>query len=347
MSARIIEAPLPRSATTIKGFLLLWLGQVVSLLGTGLTGFALGVWMYQQNGSVTQLSVIAVCNRLPAIVISPLAGALVDRFDRRMILCLCQLGAGASILSMALAVVFWRLPLWYICIALTVNSALSAFHWPAFGAATTLLVPKKYFGRASGMIATGDALGLILSPMLGALLVVWVKIQGVFLIDFATFIFASATLLSVRFPRPPERVEVTAKKSLSRDVRDGWAHLSARPGLLGLLVFFALTNFLTGFLMVLTTPLILSFTTGSTLGTVLTVGGSGLLLGSLVLSAWGGPRRRVRGLFLFEILCGLCLMLAGFRPSAVSIAVAAFVFYFSRSFIDGCSQAIWQSKIPP
>ncbi|MGB8506881.1 MAG: MFS transporter [Pyrinomonadaceae bacterium] len=347
MTATILEQPRQSSTTSIQTFLLVWVGQVVSLIGSGLTGFALGVWTYQQNGSVTQLSIIAVCNRLPGILMSPLAGALVDRLDRRLVLIVCQLGAGASILSMAVAIFFGHLPLWHICIALTVNSALGAFQWPAFSAATTLLIPKKYFGRASGLNATGDALGLLLSPLMGGVLIVLIKIQGVFLVDFVTFIFSFATLLMVKIPQPPKSREVPLKSSLLREVGFGLTYVYSRPGLLGLLIFFALTNFLGGFLLVLTTPLVLSFTTGSVLGTVLSIGGGGLLVGSLVMSVWGGPTRRVRGVFIFEILGGLCLILAGLRPSALIVAVAAFVFYFSRPFINGCSQAIWQSKIPP
>ena len=330
-----------------RSFLVIWVGQVVSLIGSGLTGFALGVWTYEQTRSVTQLSLIALCSRVPGIVVSPLAGALVDRLDRSWVLVLCQLGAGASILSMFAAVLVGHLSLWHICIALTINSALGAFQWLAFSATVTLLVPKKHFGRASGLVATGDSLGLLLSPLLGGLLLVLIQVQGIFLIDFATFIFAVATLLLVRIPQPLKSAHAPANESLFKEIRYGFAYVIARPGLLGLLLFFACTNFLGGFLTVLTAPLILSFTTGPVLGMVLSIGGCGLLAGSLVMSAWGGPTRRMSGVFAFEILGAVCLVLAGLSASARLVAIAAFFFYFSRPFINGCSQAIWQSKIPP
>ena len=335
------------SANSVPTFLLVWVGQVVSLVGTGLTGFALGVWMYQQTGSVTQLSLIAVCNRLPSIAVAPLAGALVDRTDRRRVLMLCQVAAGASTLSMALAVLSGGLPLWHVCLALTINSTAAAFQWLASGAATTLLVPKKFFGRASGLNAVGDALGLLFSPLLGAALVLVIRIEGIFLIDFVTYVFAFATLLPVSIPRPVEADGAAAKGSLRSEAGLGWRYVYARPGLFGLLLFFALTNFLGGFLAVLTTPLILSFATGKALGMVLTVGGGGLLAGSLLMSVWGGPRRRVRGIFVSQVAGGLCLMLAGASPSAGLVAAAAFGFYFTRPLVNGCSEAVWQSKVPP
>lgn len=331
----------------MRSFLLIWFGQVVSLIGSGLTGFALGVWTYQQTRSVTHLSLIALSNRLPGIVISPLAGALVDRLDRSWVLILCQLGAGASILSMFVALLVSHLSLWHICIALTINSALGAFQWLAFSATVTLLVPGRHLGRASGLVTTGDSLGLLLSPLLGGMLLVLIQVQGIFLIDFATFIFAVATLLLVRIPQPPKSGHAPANESLFKEITYGCAYVMARPGLFGLLLFFACTNFLGGFLTVLTAPLILSFTTGTVLGMVLSIGGCGLLAGSLVMSAWGGPSRRMSGVFAFEILGGGCLVLAGFSASARLVALAAFFFYFSRPFINGCSQAIWQSKIPP
>lgn len=337
----------PRPGNGMRSFLLIWIGQVVSLVGSGFTGFALGVWTYQQTRSVTQLSLIALCSRLPGIVVSPLAGALVDRLDRGWVLILCQLGAAASILSMFLALLVGHLSLWHICLALTINSALGAFQWLAFSATITLLVPRKHLGRASGLVATGDSLGLLLSPLLGGVLLVLFQVQGIFLIDFATFIFAVATLLLVRIPQPFKNQHAPASESLLKEISFGCAYVMARPGLLGLLLFFACTNFLGGFLTVLTAPLILSFTTGPVLGMVLSIGGSGLLAGSLVMSAWGGPGRRMWGVFAFEILGGVCLVLAGFSPSARLVAIAAFFFYFSRPFINGCSQAIWQSKIPP
>src|ERR1051325_2170303 len=355
IEARPSPRPHPPSETAVvqslaggmRSFLLVWFGQVVSLIGSGLTGFALGVWTYQQTRSVTQLSLIALCSRLPGIVVSPLAGALVDRFDRGLVLILCQLGSGASILSMFLALLVGHLSLWHICIALTINSALGAFQWLAFSATVTLLVPKRHLGRAKGMVATRDALWLLLSPLLGGVLLVLIKVQGIFLIDFATFIFAVITLLLVRIPQPLKSQQESTTDSLFKQITYGCSYVIKRPGLLGLLLFFACTNFLGGFLTVLTAPLILSFTNGAVLGMVLSIGGSGLLVGSLVMSAWGGPGRRICGVFGFEVLGAVCLVLAGFSASAKLVAVAAFFFYFSRPFINGCSQAIWQSKIPP
>jgi hypothetical protein len=121
----------------------------------------------------------------------------------------------------------------------------------------------------------------------------------------------------------------------------------ARPGLFALLSFFALTNFMSGFPGVLITPLVLAFAPPRALGTVLSVGGAGLLAGSMLMSVWGGPKRRIHGVLVFQLVSGLCFMLAGVRPSAVVVAAACFVYFFCFPIINGSSQVIWQTKVPP
>jgi len=317
-------------------------------MGSGLTAFALGVWVFQMTASTTQYSFITICSRLPAILVAPIAGALIDRWDRRRAMILSDVGAGLSILGIALLYIAGVIQIWHICIALIINSALSAFQWPAYSAATTMLVSKKHFGRAAGMVQTAEALSFIVSPVLGGVLLLTIKLNGIFLVDFATFIFSILTLLLVRIPAPAKSDETGAgRKSLLREVAYGWRYITSRPGLMALMIFFAVANFLGGFILVLTTPLVLTFASASVLGMVFSIGGIGMLVGGVVLSAWGGPKRRIYGVLGFQFLSGLCFILAGLRPSAVLIMIAAFFFFFSGTFIYGCSQAIWQSKVPP
>jgi len=348
MAVTVDRAAQQAAPPKMSVFTLVWFGQVVSLMGSGLTGFALGVWVYQLTGSITQFALIAVCSRLPGIAIAPIAGALIDRWDRRRAMIYSDIGAGLTVLSIALLYFAGRLEVWHICLAMTANSALSAFQWPAYSAATTMLVPKRHLGRAAGMVQTGEALGLIVSPALGGVLLASIGLDGIFLLDFATFLFSIVTLFLVRIPAPPKTShDEEVKSSLINEVAYGWRYITSRPGLLALLIFFAATNFLSGFIFVLTTPLVLSFSTPSVLGTVLSIGGSGMLIGSLAMSAWGGPSRRINGVLGFQLLSGFCFILAGLRASAGLVAVAAFLFYFTLPFVSGSSQAIWQSKVPP
>lgn len=172
--------------------------------------------------------------------------------------------------------------------------------------------------------------------------------SGVILIDFATFLFAVITLLIVHVPKP----KITAKGkagqgSLLREAAYGWTYILARHGLLGILLFFAVTNFTSGIVGVLFTPLVLNFSTPAILGMLLSIGGLGFLAGSLTMSTWGGPKLRVAGILSFSVSQGVALFAGGFPPNVAILGAAAFLFFFSIPIINGCSQAIWQSKTAP
>ena len=346
MAVTVDRAAPQAAAPKMSVFTLVWVGQVVSLMGTGLTGFGLGVWVYQRTGSITQYALITVCSRLPGIAIVPIAGALIDRWDRRRAMIYGDAGGGLTVLCLALLYFAGHLEVWHICVAMAVSSVLSASQWTAYSAATTMLVPKKHLGRAAGMVQTGEALGLIVAPALGGVVLVSIGVYGIFLLDFAMKLFATVTLFLVRIPTPRKTVE-EIKWSLRNEIAYGWRYITSRRGLLALLIFFAVTNFLSGFIFVLTTPLVLSFSTATVLGTVFSMGGIGMLVGSLGMAAWGGPSRRINGVLGFSVLSGFSFILAGLWPSAVLVAVAAFLFYFTLPFIGGSTQAIWQTKVSP
>lgn len=337
-----------RKAKGMAIFTLIWFGQLVSLIGSGLTGFALGVWVYQSTGSVTQFAFISLSTTLPLIAISPLAGALVDRLDRRWVMILSDSGAGLSTLALTLLLITGRLEVWHIYLVSAVSSALSAFQWPAYTAATTLLVPKRHLDRASGMIQLGKAVSRLASPILGGLLLVTIQLRGIILIDFATFLFALVTLLCIRFPEVETTFEKkSGKTSLLKEIASGWTYITTRPGLLGLVLFFVVVSFMGGVVEVLATPLVLSFASAATLGSILSFSGSGMLIGSLLMSTYGGPSNRIDTLFTFMALGGLCLMAAGLRPSTFLFTLSAFLFFLGLPLINGSSQVIFQRKVLP
>jgi len=338
----------PADRRGMATFLMVWAGQVVSVLGSYLTGFALAVWIYQQTGSATFFALITLVTTLPGMLLLPLAGALVDRWDRRRAMILSDSGAGAA--TLALALLIWRghLELWHVYVLMSIISTFSALRWPAFTAAITMMVPGRHLGRANGMTQLGDAAAQILAPLLAGALVMSIGRQGVVLIDFASYLFAVATLLAVRMPRPAATAEgAAAHGSLWREARSGWSFIRRRPGLLAVLMLLAVTNVGTGLVQVLLSPMVLSFASPAVLGRVLTVAGCGMLAGGLAMSVWGGPRRRVVGLLGFLLLQGVVLPFGGLRASAPLIAAGAFIYLFAVPILNGTSQALWQSKVAP
>ncbi|OYD87123.1 MFS transporter [Nostoc sp. 'Peltigera membranacea cyanobiont' 213] len=331
-------------------FIFIWLGQMLSLIGSSLTSFALGIWVYQNTNSVTLLGLILLSATLPSSLISPVAGVLVDRWQRRWVMIISDFGAGLS--TLAIALLFFtlgKLEIWHICVALAISSGFSAFQLPAYNAATTLLVSKQYLARASGMIQLGRAVAQLLSPMLGGLLLVTIQLQGIIVIDFLTFFFGIIPLLLVRFPElkitNTNHSETIKKSSLLQEVISGWNYITARPGLLGLLMFFTTSNLLLGAVEVLITPLVLSFTSPAVLGTMTSVAGIGLLLGSLIITTYGGPQRLIHTVIGFQLLGGLCIMGVGLRASVALITLAAFLFFLGWPIINACAQVIFQKKV--
>ena len=332
----------------MRVFFTIWFGQVISLIGSSMTGFALSVWVYKTTGSILKLALVLFFTMVPAMIVSPLAGALVDRWDRRKVMILSDVGASIGPLTIALLFMLGALEIWHIYVALTISSMFVAFQWPAFSAATTLLVPKKQIGRASGLAQFAQALSLIAGPPVAALLMATVDLYGVFLLDVFSFLFSVTTLLLVRFPRAEATVEGKAGSgSLLYESFYGWTYIKSRPGLLGLLLFFVSTNFIFGLAQVLFTPLVLSFASVAVLGTVQSILGLGMLVGGIAISLWGGTGRRVMVVLGFQLVLGLCILAAGLRPSVYMVVIPAFIASFSIPIIWGSSQAIWQLKVAP
>ena len=332
----------------MRTFLVVWFGQLVSLVGSGLTNFALGVWVYQRTGSATEFALISVFSVLPAILLSPLAGAIVDRRDRRMLMIQSDTVAGLSTVAIALLLFAGRLEIWHIYISAAISSGASAFQYPAYAASTTLLVPKKHLGRAAGMARIAEALSLIVAPALAGVLIGIIQLEGIILIDFVTFLFAVGTLFVVRFPAVPRSsASAGERRTMRGDVLFGLRYLLDRPGLLWLSLYFTSLNFMFAFANVLLTPLVLSFSSAEGLGAIVSALGGGLLLGSLVMSAWGGPKRRILGAYAFGFGQALMLTLAGWRSDVLVLSVAMFVLAFGAPLADGSVNALRQAKIAP
>lgn len=336
------------STLGMRVFTLIWLGQIVSLIGSSLTNFALGVWVYQWTGSVTQFALISLFTTIPLIAFSPVAGALVDRWERRWVMILSDSGAAISTLVLASLLAIGRLETWHIYLITAVSSTFSTFQLPAYRAATTLIVPKQQLARANGMNELGESISQLVSPMLAGVLLVNIQLQGIIFIDFLTFIFSLVTLLCVRFPNPKTITTTKAKKSsLLLEISYGWNYIFTRKGLLALLIFFAVTNFGVGVVQVLFTPLALSFASPTALGTIMSIGGIGMVVGSLIITTYRGPQRKINSVFVFQLLGGASILVAGLRTSITLLALAAFLFFFGLPISNASTQVIFQKKVAP
>lgn len=352
MTTAQIDLPAETARVRARGmgiFKLINAGQFISMTGSGLTRFALGVWVYQLSGSATQFALVSLFSILPNILVGPFAGALVDRWNRRRLLILCDTGAALSTLLLALLIYTGRLELWHVYLATGLSAGFGAFQGPGYSATVPLLVAKQDLPRANSMAQLAAGIAQIVSPALAGLFITLINLYGVLFIDFVTFLVAVSVLFVVHIPNPRHMDDGAAeqRKSLFREAARGWSYLRERRGLLGMVMLFGVTNFFMGIVLALATPLILSRFRPAALGSAMTVAGLGLLAGGLLTARLGGPGRRALRVLAFMALAGVSIAAAGLRPSLPLIAGAAFVFFFSMQVVGACFAIIVQTKVEP
>jgi DHA3 family macrolide efflux protein-like MFS transporter len=337
----------PRERSGTRTFLVIWFGQLISLIGSGLSSFALGVYIYNRSGHATQLALSMVAASVPNLLLLPFAGALVDRWDRRRVLVLSDTGAALVTLTLWVLLATGRLDVWQVYVGNAVSSALGAFQRPAYMAVPSLLVPKEQFGRVGGLMQLSEAASVVVAPLAAGFLIAAIRIEGVFLVDFVTFLFAVATLLAVRIPNPDQQPGAADRSSLLREAASGWVYLRVRQGLLGMLTLFAIVNFALGFYSALFTPLVLSRFGAEALGSLLSVSGLAMLAGSVAMSAWGGSRRKIYTVLGAISLSGLGMGVVGLRPNVLLMGAGNLFFFAMVPIANAASQAIWLAKVAP
>jgi DHA3 family macrolide efflux protein-like MFS transporter len=337
----------PAGASGFRAFVIVWAGQFVSLLGSGLSGFALGLYVYQLTGSATALGVVFTLGLLPSIVVAPFAGSLVDRWGSRQALLVSNMCNLVITVVLAAVLITGTFALWHVYVVVALGSVVAALEIPAIGALAPQLVTKEQLGRVNGMRMLAMAASGILAPVLGGFLLLAIGIGGIIVIDAVTFAVAILTLYLVRVPRAarPDGQPRARVRILLVEAGQGWHYITARPGLLALLLFLGGVNFSAGFIDLLITPLVLGFADSSALGTVLSIGGLGIVCSSVAISIGGAPRRRVRWILGISLVLGIATVVGALRPDVVLVAVAAFMFMAALGVIISLHQSIWQTKV--
>lgn len=329
----------------MRKFIVIWIGQLISTVGSGLTGFALSIWIFRETGEAAPFVYTALFSSLPIVIFSLFAGALVDRLNRRWVMIFADAGAALSTFIIFLLYASGRLEVWHIYVSSFFAALFSTFQIPAFNASITMLVPKEQLTRANGMVQTGFSVEGLLAPVLAGLLVGIIGVDGMILIDFVTFFAAIGTLLAVQIPQP-EVTEEKKAQTILRDIQIGWEFLSQRRGLVALAGYIGFVNLFATSVMALITPLILSFSNARILGIAQMISSLGLLLGGIWISTWGGTKRKMTGIYLAVLVSGLGLMFGGLRSIFWWIAIGMFIFLFPIPTTNSQLRSIIQVKVP-
>jgi len=335
----------------MRAFVIIWIGQVISLLGTAMTNFGLTIWAYEQTGQATTLALIGFFFVTPMVVVSPVAGAIVDRSNRRLMMIVSDLAAGLTTIVQLVLFATGNLQIWHLYVTAAIAGTFQTFQWPAFSAAITLMLPKAQYGRANGLLELANSASNIFAPLLAGALLSVIGLTGIFVIDIVTFAFAIGALLFVFIPQPERSAAGRqGQGSLWKESVYGFRHILERPSLLGLQLVFTVGNFFSSMGYTLLPALILARTGNDELilGSVQSAGAVGGVVGGLVMSAWGGPKRRVHGVLGGWILGSLFgESLLGLGQGLPVWVVATFVIGFSAPVINASNQAIWQAKVEP
>lgn len=335
----------------MTGFRLVWAGQIASVLASSMTQFALTIWAYERTGSATTLGLIQTAFIVPFLLLSPLAGVWVDRYNRKLMMMVSDLAAVLATIGILFLDWGGQLQIWHLYVAAVVNGLGNTFQWPAYSAAISTMVSKEDYSRANGMMSLIESVPAVFSPILAGLLLPLIHLRGILTLDVLTFGLAIGALLIVYVPQPRRTVEGQGGAgSVWSEALYGFRYIFDRPGLKGLLLFFLALNFVIGLSVSLTSPFILERTANDSaaLGVVQSGAAIGAVVGGIFVGLWGGFKRRTKSIFWGEALTGLFVLtlfgMARSLPVWVLVSVIGGIF---PVFTNGASQAIWQAKVAP
>ncbi|HSL44903.1 MAG TPA: MFS transporter [Anaerolineales bacterium] len=336
----------------LKTFYILLFGQSISILGTGMTRFAVMIWAYEQTRSATALALLGFFNCITYILASPFAGVLVDRLPRRKVMFFADLSAGLMTAMLLVIQMTGELQLWHLYLAIGLAGIFEAFQDPAFTSTVSLLVPKDEYVRSNGMLGMGRSVARMLAPIFAGLVQQVLGLNAVLSIDIFTMSIALLGLLMIRIPGAPvSAVGVESRGSFWQEVRFGMAYIFRQAGLRNLTLSFFLVNlFATLTYFAVLSPMILARTGGdeTALGIVRTAMGIGGITGGALLVASKSPQRKAR---MYLLVTGLSFLIcdAGMAVSrsVVGWSIAGFLAELTIPFLVSPYYALWQETVPP
>jgi MFS transporter, DHA3 family, macrolide efflux protein len=337
------------TSTSLRYFLTIWLGQLVSGIGSSMTGIAIEIWAWEITGKATTLALVGFFGLLPGIIITPISGVVVDRFNRKLIM---MMGDTVAVLTTIILLLLYtnnHLEIWHLYFASAFVSTFNQFQWLAFSASVSLMIPKQHYTRASSLEFLSNHSAIIIAPALAGYLYKVIGLSGIWLIDIFTFVVALSSLLSVKIPQPVQIESNQNQVTFWQDLGYGLRYFVGNKSLQALLVVNLLFKFAHDVGDSLYLPLILSRTGNDTvvLGSLVTSAGLGGVLGALIISTWGGFRRKIKGILLGMIGVGLNKIVFGLAGTAWVWIPPQFICSLSFTVSGSSDNAIWLAKVAP
>ena len=328
----------------MKKFLMIWSGELISSIGSGMTAFALSVYVYQTTGSATYVSLITLLAYLPTVLLSPLGGVLADRYDRRLLMIIGDLFSG-----LGLAYVLWNIQtgsdsMLPICIGVTFNAVFVALLEPSFRATITELLTEEEYARASGMVQIAGNAKFLISPALAGILLAVADIRLILLIDIGTFLITVTTVAIVR--KSVGKAVKTERQSIGREMRLGFAEINKSKGIRILIILMSFVCFFVGILQTLTSPMVLAVSNAETVGIMESLCAVGMLLGSVFIGILGIKKNFSTVLCVAGILSGIFIALTGVNKSIFVTGAGIFLFFLALPFMNTSADVLIRKNIP-
>jgi diaminobutyrate-2-oxoglutarate transaminase len=335
-----------------KHFWYLWLGEGITSFGVQMVQFAIGIWIYQQTGSVLSFVGSVTAGVLPALLIMPFAGAIIDRVSRRKIIILCDCVGALMSAIFLVAVITHRLEVHHLYIFAAVSSVLGAFSGPAYQASVNSLISHEHITRASGAMGISQtALGIV-TPTLTGFLLASIGLSGLVSLDLLTFLIGAPLVwrafsnLRHGVPGATGDAPLADRPSPLRNFQRSLEFFTEDLTMLTLLAYSLIQAAMIALASTMVIPLILNQHSPEQLGVALTCGAMGALAGSLLMVVVDAPRRRMKIILSCDAALTLCVILAGFGGSILRYSILEFVASGAASVGGACAYALWMSKIP-
>ncbi|MBW4564785.1 MAG: MFS transporter [Mojavia pulchra JT2-VF2] len=340
--------PQQPNPASMRNFMIVWLGQLVSTIGSSMTSFAIEIWAWEITGKATTLTLVGFFSLLPSIIITPISGVIVDRFNRKLLMMVGDTVAVITTIIILLLYLTNHLQIWHFYLTGAIVGTFNQFQSLAYSSSVSLMIPKKHYTRASSLQFVSGYGSNIIAPALAGYLYTIIGFLGIWLIDIFTFTIAISSLLLVSIPQPPT-TENEKLANIWRELGFGWRYINNQKSLLALLVVNLLFWLPHDIGNSLYSPMILSRTNNNTLvlGSLASAAGFGGVMGAIILSTWGGFRRKIKGVLLGMIGAGLSKVVFGLGRTPWVWIPAQFCSSFNFPLNGSSDTAIWLAKVPP
>lgn len=329
----------------MKKFMTIWAGEFIANIGSGMTAFALSVYVYQLTKSVTWVSVITILAYLPTILLNPVGGILADRFDRRLMMICGDLFSAIGLIYILISIQTGHGGMTPILIGVIINSVFVSLLDPSFKATVTDLLTEEEYAKASGLVQIAGNAKYLISPALAGLILGFADIRVILIIDICTIFVTVFAVASVR--RTIEKVKPRQDKfNLIREFKEGMQIIIQNKGVTALVLLMAFMCFFIGFIQTLIIPMVLPISNARTVGIMESISAIGMLAGSMVIGILGIKKHYSKILVTALILCGCFMALTGISTDMAFILSASILFFTTLPFVNTCADVLIRVSIP-